>query len=655
MSQQREIVIDIDDPDRRGFFRDFDSTVKSPIGINGRHAGMRFKARLGRRSETLIRPFDDVNTDGATIEICMGEPDKPVTAGTFLLSYLADSTGLTVLAFDITAAALEAALNANPAVLAAGEVDVETLSANAFSVTFRLVGARSLFGQSGANLFPEAQVGVSRDTTGDAGTREVQIVRLVRRPYAYTSNFESSVDGSVTITERQAGTATKKSVQRVQLSAGVIPYDGNLILNFPRPEITDIACRANTAAKEKTTITLAAFDAGGAENAALSGKSFLLYTSANVPKLVWLDLANGSVVPPTPTGGAKIEVDYATTDNSEAVANKINAAIDADASFVGLIAGNTIIVENAAAGACTASEDVNTGFGIVQTTAGTNGVLDLKTFIASDEDGTVGVWMNASSATVPPAAALECARQLSVTLAAGDTVTTVATAVKNALDADGNFAAALINSNTGVRLTDSDGGERAASADADTTFAITQKQSGKSISANFPWDATAEEIQAEFENYFQVIRSNPRFFDLKARQIGAQPAITIDASDMTFSNIVEAEMNLATAAMMKRFAEDEEPFAELVFEGWVTFPDSLPHLFAREVVKIYRSVLDDGVLGPSPSVSGWLVDAPAANDSVGTRGQIALTEDGLYYCFATGTDATPRWRAIIGSETIPIP
>lgn len=638
MSQQAPTIFDIDDPEKKGIYRDFGSTVKTKTGVNVDNASVYFKGRLVRRSQSTERNWDDVNTAGATFQLAVGEAAAAPESGTFNLAYNGDATGLGALDFDITAADLQTALNANPAVNGAGGVTVELLSSKSYEIRFNAVGVRLLFTTTDTNeLRPETAVQIGRDIIGDASTRETQVVTLARKAYAETKPADWTTDnsGAISVVERQAGDAGHKSIQRLEYDAGVEPYDGNLILNFAKPQITRISCLPNTAVKEETTITID--DATTAAD--LGGKGFYIYPPSGAPRLVWFDVNNASTAPLAPDGGTLVEVDLATAAPAKDISAALKTVLHAHADFTAtqskVAGGYKVLVVNADYGPATDAVDVDSGLGIVTTKQGTIGALNLKAFKLYDANGTVGVWLNSSGATEPPASVLQMVRTIEVVIAPGDTANDVADAIKDELDLDAAFGAILGTSLHNVRVTDAEGGERTSSADIDSGFTFEDAQVGKAMTANVPYDAAEKDFEEAFENYFTVVRRNTGSIDFKAAQVGLQPAIELDSTDLSFPNVIEAEMNLNTARMVKRMASATEDPVEMVIEGRVLFPGRLPHVFLRDKIYIWKAVIAGGAFTPALSNAGYFVDFPAAQNSPGSPGQIAC--DGNYFavCYAT--------------------
>lgn len=119
----------------------------------------------------------------------------------------------------------------------------------------------------------------------------------------------------------------------------------------------------------------------------------------------------------------------------------------------------------------------------IQTVADSSDSLDGTYVIIYDAAGSVGVWFDVNdNGTTVPAGAAAADRQIEVTgVSTNDTAITVASVLKNALDADGAFSATFSSST--VTVTDAATGARTDIADGDTGFTVAVSQQGLDASS----------------------------------------------------------------------------------------------------------------------------------------------------------------------------
>jgi hypothetical protein len=170
------------------------------------------------------------------------------------------------------------------------------------------------------------------------------------------------------------------------------------------------------------------------------GGNYFDLEDASGPVRVWIDLAGNSQAPATPTGGRLIEVDVLADDDDDAVAGKIEAAVDADDEFSASATDNVVTIANADAGA--------------------------RAVIAvSDEDiFTVAVDIEGRDATAAPATPAD-GRLIAVEIADDDNAAAVAALVEAAVDDDDEFSASSATDT--VTITNADAGLRAAISTSD--------------------------------------------------------------------------------------------------------------------------------------------------------------------------------------------
>ena len=117
-----DLLINIEDRSKTGLLRSFSSAAADSIPALTRGDGEYVSLRFVRPSSTegdfsangtrweYIDPADAAGIDGVRIGI--GSPDIAPTGGTFGLTYNGSSTGLTGIAYTVSAATLQTTLNA---------------------------------------------------------------------------------------------------------------------------------------------------------------------------------------------------------------------------------------------------------------------------------------------------------------------------------------------------------------------------------------------------------------------------------------------------------------------------------------------------------------------------------------------------------------
>jgi hypothetical protein len=495
MSEQREIIFDIDDPVMRGIYRSFESNARASIGALVEKDSIPQKFRLVRRSSSAERFWDDVNTAGCQIRASLGDPHNV---------------------------------------------------------------------------------------------------------YATVTAWSSPATSSVSLVVRQTGTATQHNIQRIAFSQGLDVYDGNLILNFNKPLITDVPLKNNKGTAQKFSFTTIA-DAAGS----LAGKAFNLYDAAG-PVRPWL--SNGvAAAPDVPAGGRLIAVAYVNGDSASVIADKIVTAVDPDAQLIVSADGNKVTITQAFGGVRGAPDAGDTGFSIPAIiTAGTNGQLSLKTFKLYDDQGTVAVTFTRAGDVTPDAAeALD--RQIIVSVTDSDTAATVAATAAAAIDGDAKFAAVVVAGTNTVRITDSVGGDRTESVDIDTGLQITTNQKGKTLTANFLYDADPGEISGQLEGYWNVTRTKAWNIDFRATTPGSQPTMTLDSGGLSFPNVIEMPWDIATPEMDAKFTaaialSPNLKYITLTYELKVMFPGQGWKTIVFQDVPVYRTIFNGGITGSIPTV-----------------------------------------------------
>lgn len=163
-----------------------------------------------------------------SIYLGLGPVGESPTLGTFTLTYGADTTA--ALAYNITAAALETALNALASITSAGGIDVTGPDRGPYQIVFRTAGSRTAITGNADLLYPLSSIQVYEARAGDTGTNEIQVVVIDRQPAALAQTFTAIAAPGITITTLQEGATDVPEVQRVALDATT--HGGTFTLTF---------------------------------------------------------------------------------------------------------------------------------------------------------------------------------------------------------------------------------------------------------------------------------------------------------------------------------------------------------------------------------------------------------------------------------------
>lgn len=164
-------------------------------------------------NSTAERRFIDFPA-GSTIKCAIGDIDTPPQAGTFTLTFGANTTS--ALAYNITAADLQTALNALASVTSAGGVTV-SLIGNNYSISFNSVGARTDMTANGSSLVPLSSAGITILQQGSSGLAEIVLLHLQTLVAGYTNSFSAGSSPSSTVTT-VSSYANRRVVYNVKLN-----------------------------------------------------------------------------------------------------------------------------------------------------------------------------------------------------------------------------------------------------------------------------------------------------------------------------------------------------------------------------------------------------------------------------------------------------
>ena len=218
----------IDIPNRR-LVRDFFSNLEifpRPM-VQGDTVNVRIIGVEPNIGGDPTRPWRYVSLPTSTY-LGLGPVGAAPELGTFKLTFGADTT--TDLAYNITAANLETALNALASITSAGGIDVTGPDSGPYQIVFRTAGARSAITGNADLLYPLSTIQVYEARAGDAGTPEIQVVVIDRQPAALAQTFTAIGLPGITITTLQEGATGVPEVQRVALDPTT--HGGTFTLTF---------------------------------------------------------------------------------------------------------------------------------------------------------------------------------------------------------------------------------------------------------------------------------------------------------------------------------------------------------------------------------------------------------------------------------------
>lgn len=222
------LIADVTDPEKNGLLDSFFSERQAARGIYFRGDKNRvefYPVKPADGSASMYWLPETISSNHLFLGI--GDADLPADGGEISgLAYNSDSTGLTALAYNISAANLETAINANPAISSIPDtVSVSLLAEGVYQVSFESVGSRSLFTADPTGLIPECNIFVSRLQTGSATEKEIQIIQIIQRPYVYVTDWTATDSATATVTEIRTGSVSAKAMFEVEISP--LPYAGS--------------------------------------------------------------------------------------------------------------------------------------------------------------------------------------------------------------------------------------------------------------------------------------------------------------------------------------------------------------------------------------------------------------------------------------------
>lgn len=595
-----EVFIDASDPSRQGAYRRANGslTAASFDFVRNDQCPRRFHI-MEESVASALEKLRHRDVTGTTLKVAIGQPDLGPSGGTFALTFAGSGTGMTVLAYDITAAALETAMNSNAAVSSAGGVDV-TGGPYQFVIKFRTFADKAEFIGDETNLEPASRVSIQTTEPGTGSVHEEQVIRLLRLPYAYSDNWTpETADGTATVALSPTGSATTKGV--VNLTLPEAAESGSFRLEFSRVQAWQISVTSYfPAVQQSFFLSLVAPSVSSGY-----GGLFWDVEDKNGPVRMWMDCNNASVAPAVPAGGRLLELNYPNTTNAATIIAAIKVDLNADAEFAGTISASTtqLLVVQTAGGTRVAPPPTVVGtFDAVVTMsvsqAGTNGELGGKFLTIADNAGAVAVWFDVHQ-DIEPAHLAD--RSIRVAAAGMTSAALLRTAIKDAIDADAQFTAT--ESGVLVLVTDLAAGTRDIGdpnlpARNTSRLPVGVVTPGAGVAGEFPFDVTATDLAIAFTDFFEVTPTKPGQFRFVAKANGTWSAPSI-ASNFVVPTYFDGTINLATTTLLAAFAATTEDTLDATLEVEHTTAGAVDTIL-RMPVLIYRDVIDAATIAPTP-------------------------------------------------------
>lgn len=182
----------------------------------------------------LPNPFVPDYESGDAFSMALGNFDEPPTAGVFSLQVGATTSGLADLAYNISASALQAALNAALATEAKPLCTVILAASGAYVITGATNGAITdgFFAVlSDTGLYPISNAFFTKGSNGSVSTPYIYTFTMRQAPMCYAEPTVELDAADVSIATIQAGSATVNKIQQIsfnvsQVSAGSYTING---------------------------------------------------------------------------------------------------------------------------------------------------------------------------------------------------------------------------------------------------------------------------------------------------------------------------------------------------------------------------------------------------------------------------------------------
>ena len=291
--------------------------------------------RLVEPSGSSDQPWSDIDLTGKSVRIGIGSPGGYPTAGTFTLTYGANTT--TALSFDSTAAQVSAALNLLASIISAGGVSVSSTAAGSYRIVFTTVGVTTAITGNSTSLYPTSTAYIAEAQTGSASVQAVFVVRLEVQPAAYAELADELPVAAIGVSTVRAGGTGVAEIQRIIFNP--IPFGGVYTLAYATVETADLQWDA-TADDIQTALRAKSGTEADLTNVSVTGTFpiFNVTFSAAAANADLLVATSSALLVPT---GRKGEISLNTTGVVELLAGSSRADVTIEIEIVDDISGET--------------------------------------------------------------------------------------------------------------------------------------------------------------------------------------------------------------------------------------------------------------------------------------------------------------------------
>ena len=196
----------------------------------------RFEIYLVEDTGINTFPRQEVALTGTPgIKVAVGPIDEPPQAGTWKVSFGGDTTA--ALAYNVTAAALAAALNGLASITAAGGVTVSKIGDN-YNIVFNENGARGDILTDATALIPLSNATVAKLQVGDSTRPQIALVHLQRTIAGLATSFAPTAASAITVTSLSAWDGSRATYRASILPD---PKGGSFSLAFDAATGTDVS------------------------------------------------------------------------------------------------------------------------------------------------------------------------------------------------------------------------------------------------------------------------------------------------------------------------------------------------------------------------------------------------------------------------------
>lgn len=215
-----QLIYDVNSPTQSGLLDSFLSTIPAilPEFVRGDKT-LSITVRPVRASGNDALPWTDDHLTGDTYRVGIGLPDVPATGGTFSLEIDGVSTGMSALAYDVSASALQSVLSAASVAGGNPAVTVTNPSSGVYVVTGTTNGALPLITGSATNLTPNSDLIISQIAAGSGSAKGQQIISIRQQLVALSTPSTALPAAGVTLTYDQPASLDQNAIARISFDA----------------------------------------------------------------------------------------------------------------------------------------------------------------------------------------------------------------------------------------------------------------------------------------------------------------------------------------------------------------------------------------------------------------------------------------------------